>query len=391
MAAEDSDLEKTEPASAQRLEKAREEGDVPRSRELATATILMAAVGVFWVLGENMMREMQRMLSGGMSFTREDAFDFNLLLSHLAVLAFNVFLAFAPVGGALLLVALASPIVIGGWVFSGQALGPNFGRLNPLSGLGNMVSVRSLVELIKAFGKTILVGFIAWTVISGQLEPMLALALEPAHTGILHLGRVLLVTFAAIAAGLLLIAAIDAPYQLYAYAKKHMMTREEMRKEAKESDGNPEIKAKIRQLQREMARRRMMSEIPNADVIVTNPTHYAVALKYADGGMRAPKVVAMGADAMAAKIREIGIANNVPLLEAPPLARALYHHTELGDEIPEALYTSVAEVLAYVFQLRAYKKSGGDRPVKPSEIVVPPQLDPLNPIAIAAVQARLAK
>jgi flagellar biosynthetic protein FlhB len=161
------------------------------------------------------------------------------------------------------------------------------------------------------------------------------------------------------------------------------MTRQEVRQEAKESDGDPQIKAKIRAQQREMARRRMMSEVPTADVVVTNPTHYAVALKYSDGAMRAPKVVAKGADEVAAKIRELAGANNVPLLEAAPLARALYQHAELGDEIPEALYTAVAEVLAYVFQLRAYRQHGGARPEAPGEIDVPPQLDPLNPAAQA--------
>ncbi|MGZ3237230.1 MAG: flagellar type III secretion system protein FlhB, partial [Burkholderiaceae bacterium] len=185
--------------------------------------------------------------------------------------------------------------------------------------------------------------------------------------------------FIAIVGGLVIIAMIDAPYQMWHYANKLKMTRQELRQEAKESDGNPEIKAKIRQQQREMAKRRMMSAVPTADVVVTNPTHYAVALKYADGKMRAPQVVAKGADEVAARIRELAKENNVPLLEAPPLARALYRHTELGDEIPEGLYTAVAEVLAYVFQLRTFKKHGGMRPEMPGELDVPPQLDPLNP------------
>jgi flagellar biosynthetic protein FlhB len=188
---------------------------------------------------------------------------------------------------------------------------------------------------------------------------------------------------------LAVIALIDAPYQMWHYANKLKMTREEVRQEHKEAEGDPHIKAKIRQLQREMARRRMMTEIPKADVVVTNPTHFAVALKYAEGKMRAPTVIAKGADDVAAKIREIAAENNVPLLEAPPLARALYKHTDLGDEIPASLYTAVAEVLAYVFQLRAFKKNGGMRPHEPDDIAVPPELDPLNPVAIAAQQAKL--
>jgi len=175
---------------------------------------------------------------------------------------------------------------------------------------------------------------------------------------------------------LVFIAAIDVPYQLYHYANKLKMTKEEVRQESKESDGNPEIKAKIRQQQREMAKRRMMSEIPNADVVITNPTHYAVAIKYQDEGMRAPVVVAKGADEVALKIREIAGEHKVLIMESPKLARALYAHTELGNEIPEALYSAVAEVLAYVFQMRIFKKDGGFYPEVPTTLTVPDALDP---------------
>jgi flagellar biosynthetic protein FlhB len=281
--------------------------------------------------------------------------------------------------GLLLIVTLVSPILIGGWLFSGKALMPNFGRMNPISGLGNMISARSGVELLKAILKAILVGSVSWMVVSSQMETMLGLAVEPFNSGSSHVASLILTGFITIVCSLLVIALIDGPYQLWHYANKLKMTREELRQEAKESDGDPHIKAKIRQLQREMAQRRMMTEVPTADVVVTNPTHYAVALKYADGKMRAPKVVAKGADEVAAKIRELAAENKVPLLEAPPLARALYTHTELGDEIPEGLYTAVAEVLAYVFQLRAYGQHGGVRPEKPDELDVPPQLDPHNP------------
>ncbi|OWW22962.1 flagellar type III secretion system protein FlhB, partial [Noviherbaspirillum denitrificans] len=266
----------------------------------------------------------------------------------------------------------------GGWLFSTKALMPNFGRLNPMSGLGNMFSKRALVELVKAIGKTVLVGTIAWMVISGQTEQMLALSAEPLHTGWAHMGDLLLTGFLTIVFGLVIIALIDVPYVLWNYADKLKMTREEVRQEAKESDGDPMVKARIRQMQREMAKRRMMSEIPTADVVVTNPTHYAVALKYTEGKMRAPTVVAKGADEVAAKIREIAAEHKVAMLEAPPLARALYRHTDLGDEIPAALYTAVAEVLAYVFQLRTYSTHGGMKPAVPGDIAVPPELDPHN-------------
>ncbi|WP_136416144.1 flagellar biosynthesis protein FlhB [Herbaspirillum sp. ST 5-3] len=376
--AEDSDLERTEPASPRRLEQAREEGDVPRSRELATCTVLLAAGLGFWFTGEGLIRRLNHMLASGLSFDREQAFDFNLLLMRLGFSLGDVVIGLAPLAGILVLVALGSPLLIGGWLFTTKSLQPNFSRMNPLSGLGNMFSVRALVELLKAIGKTILVGTVAWLVVSSQIESMLALSVEPLASGSAHLAHLLLTSFISIVASLVVIALIDAPYQMWQYANKLKMTREEVRQEAKESDGDPQVKARIRQMQREMAKRRMMSEVPNADVVVTNPTHYAVALKYTEGKMRAPTVIAKGADEVAAKIREIAAEHKVALLEAPPLARALYRHTELGDEIPAALYTAVAEVLAYVFQLRAYSKHGGVRPAKPDQLDVPPELDPLN-------------
>lgn len=385
--AEDSDLERTEPASPRRLEQAREEGDVPRSRELATCTVLLASGIGMWVFGDGMVRQLHTMLKADLSFERGMAYDFDLLLTHLGMQLADVLLAFAPLALLLMAVAVCSPMLIGGWLFSAKALQPNFGRMNPMNGLGNMFSSNAAVELVKAIGKTILVGTVAWMTISSQFNSVLGLGMEPIHAGGAHLGHILLVSFLFIVGGLVVIALIDAPYQMWHYANKLKMTREELRQEAKESDGNPEIKAKIRRQQQEMARRRMMSEVPKADVVVTNPTHYAVALKYTEGKMGAPQVVAKGTDEVAAKIRELAAENNVPLLEAPPLARALFKHADLGDEIPQALYTAVAEVLAYVFQLRAYKQHGGAQPQKPTEIEVPPQLDPLNVAAQPAPDA----
>jgi len=390
--AEESDLEKTEPASPRKLEQAREEGDVPRSRELATCTLLLGASAGFWFTGGHMVNEINSMLANSLSFDRAAAFDMQLLLTSTAASVAKLMIAFAPAALILIVVALLSPMLIGGWLFSAKALQPNFGRMNPIKGLGNMVSTRAAVELGKAIGKTILVGWIAWIVIKYEIDSVLILGVEPLESGTAHLGHLLLVSFVSIVSGLIIIAMIDAPYQMWQHAKKLMMSRQDVRQEAKESDGNPEIKAKIRQQQREMARRRMMSEVPTADVVVTNPTHYAVALKYSDTGMRAPRVVAKGADEVAAKIREIAQENNVVMLEAPPLARALFRHAELGDEIPEALYIAVAEVLAYVFQLRTFSKHGGVAPQKPNDLDVPPELDPLSdsfadPINPAAADA----
>ena len=377
--AEDSDLERTEPASEKRLEQAREEGDVPRSRELSTCTILLAAGSALWAMGDGLVYQLNHALVTGLSLERAIIYDNELLFSKIAASLLQVLLAFAPIAGLLVIVALGSPLLIGGWLFSAKALQPNFSRMNPISGLGNMISKRAGVELIKAIIKTILVGAVAWTVIMGQKEAIFALPLESLKTGPAHVGHMMGVCFLAIVASLVVIAAIDAPYQMWQYAEKLKMTHQEVVQESKEANGNPQIKAKIRAQQREMARRRMMSEIPTADVVVTNPTHFAVALKYTEGGNGAPRVVAKGADAVAAKIRELAKEHKVPLLEAPPLARALFKHSELGDEIPEALYAAVAEVLAYVYQLRSYSQLGGNRPVEPHDLQVPPELDPNNP------------
>lgn len=376
--AEDSDAERTEPASAKRLEQAREEGDVPRSRELATFTVLMAAGSGLWMTGEGLVRKLSAAMTSGLALDREQIYNADALIQRVGQDIGTVMWACLPLAFAIMVVALASPLLIGGWLFSTKALAPNFGKLDPFKGLGNMVSSNALVELLKAVAKTVVVGFVAYLVVNHQKEAVLGLAVEPLRAGSAHMVDLLGSAFLFIVGGLGLVAAIDGPYQVWHYANKLKMTRQEMTQESKESDGNPQIKAKIRQLQREMARRRMMAAVPTADVVVTNPTHYAVALKYSAGSRGAPTVVAKGSDEVAAKIREIAIENKVPLMEAPPLARALHTHTDIGDEIPEALYSAVAEVLAYVFQLKSFNARGGRYPDRPSNLPVPPELDPLN-------------
>lgn len=375
---EESDLERTEPPSDRKLEKAREDGNVPRSKELATFTVLMAAGGGLWFSGAHAIDKIKNLLRASLTFDRAQLYDIRLLANSTWDLLVELFIAFAPMAVIIMFVASASPILIGGWNFSTKSFMPNFGKLNPLSGLSNLFSKKSLIELLKAIGKTIIVGFVAYTIISKQIPELLKLSIESIPSGTKHLSDLLWYSFFGITGALGLIAAVDAPYQLKSYTDSLKMTREELKQEAKEAEGDPHIKAKIRQQQREISRRRMMSEIPNADVVVVNPTHFAVALKYSPDGKTAPKVVAKGSDVIAAKIREIATENAVPILSAPPLARALHKHTEIGDEIPQTLYTAVAQVLAYVFQLRDYKKSGGLRPSEPTNIEVPPDLDPYN-------------
>lgn len=376
---EDSDAEKTEPASPRRLEKAREDGDVPRSRELATFTVLMTAGAGLYMTGGTLAGKLGQTLHSGLSLSREQIYNPDVLIQRITNDLVGVLIACLPLAGLIMLVALASPLLIGGWLFSSKAFMPNFMKLNPIKGIGNMFSTNALIELLKAIAKTLVVGAVAWVVINGQKEAFLGLAVEPLNAGSAHVGELMGKAFLFITGALGLIAAIDGPWQLWHYNDKLKMTRQEVIQESKESDGNPQMKGRIRQLQREMARGRMMQNVPDADVIVTNPTHYAVALKYADGQKGAPRVVAKGIDDVAAKIRELGAEHKVTLLEAPALARALYKHTDIDEEIPEKLFSAVAEVLAYVYQLRAYKLGDGQYPDRPTKLAVPAEMDPNDP------------
>ena len=375
---EDSDAEKTEDASPRKIEKAREDGDVPRSREVATFAVLMTAGACLWIFGGMLVGKLSLALKSGLSLDREQVFNPAILIERILNDLVGVLLACLPIAGAIMVIALVSPLLIGGWLFSAKAFMPNFGKLNPIKGIGNMFSKNALVEFLKAVAKTIVIGVVAYIVVSSQKEAMLGLAVEPLNESSAHVGAMIGKSFMFIVGALGVIALIDGPYQMWHWKDKLKMTRQEVIQESKESDGNPQIKGKIRQMQREMARGRMMQNVPTADVIVTNPTHYAVALKYADG-KGAPRVVAKGVDDVAAKIREMGAENKVPMLEAPALARALFKHTEIDEEIPEKLYSAVAEVLAYVYQLRAYKKGEGDYPDRPTRLKVPAEMDPLNP------------
>jgi len=376
--AEDSEAEKTEDASDRRLQQAREEGDVPRSREVATFTVLMAAGAGLYMMGSSMADRLGATLKSGLSLTREQVYNPDILITRILTDIVNVLITFLPIGLAVMVVALISPIFVGGWLFSAKAFMPKFSKLNPISGITNMVSKNSLVELFKAIVKTIVVGSVAYMVIMKHKDAMFGLANEPLRESSAHLLDMMAMSFLWLVGALGFIAVIDAPYQIWHYANKLKMTRQEMIQESKENDGNPQIKGKIRQMQREMAKGRMMQDVPTADVVVTNPTHYAVALKYTDGGTGAPKVVAKGTDEVAAKIRELAKEHKVAILEAPALARALHKHTDIGDEIPARLYAAVAEVLAYVYQLRAYRP-GGRYPDRPTKLDVPADMDPNNP------------
>jgi len=373
--ADDSDLERTEPASPRRLEKAREEGQVPRSQELTTFTLLMAASGSLWIMGSLIIQKLSILLESGLQIEREIAFNPALLSSRLFQLALDGLLAIAPLLAGLVIVALVSPMLLSGWLFSSKALMPDFKRLNPANGFKRIFSSHGLIELVKAIAKAGVIGGVAAGIIWSHKQDVLDLISMSLDVSLPSMARLIGMTFMLIVSAMLLLVVIDIPFQLWNHARQLRMSKEDLRKEAKEDEGDPQVKARVRSMQREMARRRMMAEVPKADVVVTNPTHYAVALKYQDHSMRAPKVVAKGSQLIAARIRELAAEHHIPVLEVPPLARALYHHVELESEIPETLYTAVAHVLAYVFQLKRYQTTGGAAPQLSPDITVPAELD----------------
>ncbi len=377
--AEESDLEKTEAPSPRRLEQAREEGQVPQSRELSTFLVTVTGAATLLLLGGWMAGRVSGLLRDGFAFDRRAAFDENVMLDMLERMLSGALLTLMPLFFALLIAAVAAPMLLGGLVFAPKALGPNFGRMNPLKGFGRMFSVHGLAEMVKAILKSLLVGGVAALVLWLNMDHLFDLMVEPLEIGMADFSDTVAFAALLIVLSLGLLALMDVPFQLWQYHKKLRMTKEEVKREGKEQEGDPMVKGRIRAMQREMARRRMMSEVPKADVVVTNPTHFSVALKYDAEKMGAPVVVAKGRGELALKIRELAKEHGVPMLEAPPLARALYKHCELEQSIPAALYTAVAEVMAYVYQLDAWMKSGGLPPVAPTALPVPAGMDPGAP------------
>ncbi|MDF0604300.1 flagellar biosynthesis protein FlhB [Neisseriaceae bacterium TC5R-5] len=375
--AEDSDLERTEAATGKRLDQARQDGNVPRSRELSTFAITMAGVSLLMTLGGNIANHLAATMRQLLTFDQS-----TLKSPDPAILRFKETMAatlwqLAPFFGALALIALAVPLLIGGWNLTFKAIEPKFSKLNPLSGIKRLFSVNSAVEAIKAIFKSMLIGGIATWYIWLEREEIIGLIAMPLIAGIGKMTDLIITTFFVVTSAMLLLVVIDVPYQLWSYHKKLRMTKEEVKQEYKESDGSPEVKGRIRQLQREAARKRMMQEIPSANVIVTNPTHYAVALKY-EAGMGAPQIVAKGSLKLAQKIVESGSEHRIPVMRSPSFARALYFHAELGEDIPAPLYAAAAQILAYIFQLQSYEANGGLAPTFPDQLEVPAELDPYS-------------
>lgn len=376
--AEENDAERTESASQRRLEQAREEGQVPRSQELTTFAMLMAGACGLWFGGAAFLKDMCGLLQRGLRLDAAVLHDTAQMPLRLREQSFDALAAMAPMLLLLLLVAFVVPQLLSGWLFSWNALRFDLQRVSPLAGIGRILSWRGVSELVKALAKAILITVVGAAVIWHFREPLQQVSLLPLDAGIAQASRIAGLSFLMTAGVLAIVAAADVPFQLWRHANDLKMSREELRREHKESEGDPHIKAAIRNQQRAMARRRMMAEVPKASVIVTNPTHYAVALAYDESRMRAPRVVAKGSDLVAAKIREIGEQHRIPVLESPALARAMYRHADIGAEIPEKLYAAVAEVLAYVFQLRNHQTLGGAAPRPLQPVAIPPELDPLG-------------
>ena len=375
----DSDVEKTEPASEQRITKSREEGQVARSRELNTCLLLLTGAGTLWGTSLYIYERLVHVMRVGMTFEWGPKTDFgdSREMAHSMVNSFAAaMMSLAPLFIALIIVAILSSVALGGLVFSSKALEPKFSRMNPISGIKRMFSAQTWVELLKTLLKATVIGVVGALTVKAYLPEIMGLSNlylpQALATGLNIVAAACLL----IMGSLLVIALIDVPWQMFSHAKKLRMSKDELKREHKESEGDPHVKGRIRQQQREASRRRMMADVPSADVVVTNPTHYAVALRYDQMGSGAPVVLAKGRGAIAAKIREIASENKVPMLEAPPLARALYANTEIGQQIPEALYTAVAQVLAWVFQLRSYNSGQGVMPERPDVLPVPAELDP---------------
>ena len=373
---EDSDQEKTEQPSEKRLRESREKGEVPSSRDLSGAMVVLAAVAVLMNDGEAALRHATRIFSLGLNYHREALFSDALPARALQQAAGEAMALFAPVALATLLATLASPLLLGGLNFSAQALLPKFERLDPIKGLGRIFAMRGLVELAKALLKLLFIGAALLLLLRHWQGELQATGSGTVRAGIAL--SISLIGNAALWFGCLLglIGGIDAIYQKFDYSKRLRMSKQELRDEHKESEGNPELKSRIRQVQQQQSRRRMMQELPQADVVVVNPSHFAVALRYDDDRMGAPRVIAKGVDLLAQQIRLVAGSHRIPLVEAPPLARALYATTELGREIPAALYVAVAQVLAYVYQLKQAAAHGEPPPPAPAPEVDPDLMGP---------------
>ncbi|EAT12569.1 flagellar biosynthesis protein FlhB [Bermanella marisrubri] len=373
MAENENSQEKTEEPTPRRLQKAKDDGQIPRSKELSTSLVLIVGVLSIWLLADLLFSGAKNIFQYNFVIEREQIFDEKQMLKHLGASAYEAILTMTPTMMLILLAAALAPLALGGWMFSGKALLPKANRISPLSGLKRMFGVKSLVELIKSWAKVLVVIGCTFLLFFIFNDKVLFLHREPGTRAIADSADLVMLCAFILACSTLLVSVIDVPYQIYEYMQKMRMSLQEVKDEHKETEGKPEVKQRIRRLQYEMSQRRMMDDVKDADVVITNPTHYAVALKYDSDQMGAPLMVAKGTDEVALKIREIAKQNKIAVVEAPPLARSIYAFTKIGKEIPEGLYVAVAQVLAYVYQLNQFFAGQGPRPKQPP-FPVPPDL-----------------
>ena len=369
-----SDEEKTEEPTEQRLRKAREEGQVARSRELTTFMLLVAGVGGLWLISDSLFHSVLEIGRASFAFDPVVADDPRQMLTHAVAQAYAMARGIAPFFLLLLVVAVITPNLLGGWLLSGKSLKPDLGRFNVAKGLGRLFSSNAMAEFAKTVAKSLVVGIVAALFISLAMGELLGLAFENPFTGVVHALRLILMCVTVMVAGFIVVVAIDVPFQIWSHHKKLRMSPKDIKDEHKEAEGDPQVKARIRQTQQRMARQRMMAEIPDADVVITNPTHYAAVLKYDNSAMGAPVLVAKGAGEVAARIREIAAEHSLPQLSAPPLARSLYRFADLDREIPAPLYSAVAEVLAWVYRIRTADRTGAPRPKTPNKFDIPVEM-----------------
>ena len=374
MAESESGADKTEDPTEKRKKDSREKGEIARSKELNTLAIMLAGSAGLLIFGGALAQDLMELMRYNFSLSRDVLLNpdsMGIFLLHSGKIAL---LALQPVLITLLIAALVGPISLGGWLFAAGSLAPKFSRMNPAAGIKRMFSAKALVELLKALAKFFIILIVALLVLKSDIDDLLRIAHEPLELAVIHSLQVVGWSALWMACGLILIAAVDVPVQLWESHQKLLMTKQEVRDEHKDQEGRPEVKQRIRQVQREMSQRRMMAAIPDADVIITNPTHYAVALKYDPEKGGAPMLLAKGSDFLALKIREIGDKHNILLLESPALARSIYYSTELEQEIPAGLYLAVAQVLAYVYQIRQHQAGKGKRPDPLKDLPIPADL-----------------
>jgi flagellar biosynthetic protein FlhB len=367
--AEDSSQEKTELPTARRLEKAREDGDVARSKELSMAMIMIVTSALMIFMGGDIVMSLGHMMTDGLLLDRALIFDVQLLPVHLATILFEGFWAIVPILLVTLFITLLTPAFMGGWIFSTKAFMPKASKLSPIKGFGRMFGVKAIVELLKAVGKFLLVAGIGLFTLTWYSDGLLGLGKGSPEAAFMQAGEIMAWSVFFMCLSLVLIAAIDVPFQAYQHTKKLKMTLQEVKDEMKDVEGRPEVKAAIRQKQREMSMQRMIDAVPDADVVIVNPEHFAVALSYDQASEGAPKVVAKGVDHMSDRIREVAKKNAIEIVRLPTLARAIYYTTELDQEIPEPLYLAVAQVLSYVFSLN--NEMYGDSQAELPQIDVP--------------------